>query len=111
MSIFNLFSRRTSAPVARERLQILLAHERGDGAGNSKLIALLQKEVLAAIAKHVDVDPEKVHIKMERHDEVSLLEIDVEIPTPKPHDGRGAGLTAGAARTSVRTAHRAGQAA
>ena len=87
MSIFSLFNRRTSAPVARERLQILLAHERGTNC-NSDLIALLQKEVLAAIAKHIDVDPDKVQIKMERREEVSLLEIDVEIPTPKPKGGK-----------------------
>jgi cell division topological specificity factor len=112
MNIFSMFSRRTSAPVARERLQILLAHERGGTTSNADLIALLQKEVLAAIAKHIDVDPDKVQIKMERRDEVSLLEIDVEIPTPSPKGGKPQDKTAPEIRTTSRVAsQRAGRAA
>lgn len=113
MNIFNLFVRRTTAPVARERLQILLAHERGGTTCNSDLIALLQKEVLAVIAKHIDIDPDKVQIKMERREEVSLLEIDLEIPTPNPRGGKSAERAE--AKTTDRKARslreRAGQAA
>lgn len=79
MNIFGLFGRRgATAPVARERLQILLAHER-KSAQDSNLIALLHKEVLVAISKHIAVDPEKVMVKMHRKDDMSLLEIDIEI--------------------------------
>ncbi|HLH96575.1 MAG TPA: cell division topological specificity factor MinE [Xanthobacteraceae bacterium] len=80
MSVFGLFSRRGSAPVARERLQILLAHERGFRNGKSDLLAVLREEILAVIQKHVSVDPDNVQIKMDRGDAVSLLEIDIEIP-------------------------------
>lgn len=79
MSLFGLFGRRAAtAPVARERLQILLAHER-KSARDSNLIAILHKEVLAAISKHIAVDPEKVMVKMHRKEDVSLLEIDIEM--------------------------------
>ena len=79
MNLFGLFGRRSgSAPVARERLQILLAHER-KSTGNSNLIAVLHKEVLAAISKHIAVDPDKVAVKMHRKEDMSLLEIDIEI--------------------------------
>ncbi|MFO1124991.1 MAG: cell division topological specificity factor MinE [Methylocystis sp.] len=79
MSLFGLFGRRaTTAPVARERLQILLAHER-KSARASNLIAVLHKEVLAAISKHIAVDPDKVMVKMHRKEDMSLLEIDIEI--------------------------------
>ncbi|HEX8416354.1 MAG TPA: cell division topological specificity factor MinE, partial [Methylobacterium sp.] len=57
MSLLNFFGRRTSAPVARDRLQILLAHERAIVSGKPDLVALLREEILAAIAKHVTVDP------------------------------------------------------
>ena len=40
MSIFSLFRKQTSAPVARERLQVLLAHERAS-VGQSDLVAIL----------------------------------------------------------------------
>ena len=54
MRLFSFLGRRGSAPVARERLQILLAHER-TLTGKSDLIAVLQEEILAVIARHVAV--------------------------------------------------------
>jgi cell division topological specificity factor len=79
MSVFGLFRRRGSAPVARERLQILLAHERGMR-GQSDLLVILREEILAVIERHVPVERDNVQIKMDRGDAVSLLEIDIEIP-------------------------------
>ncbi len=78
MSLFRFFNRGGSAPVARERLQILLAHERSS-ARNPDLLAVLHKEVLAAISKHVAVEPDKVEIKVHRRDDMSVLEIGIEI--------------------------------
>ena len=80
MNLLALFRRQNTAPVARERLQILLAHERA-AVGGSDLIALLQEEILAVIAKHVSVDRDKVQIKLDRGDPISTLEIDVELPS------------------------------
>ena len=80
MNLFALFNKRTSAPVARERLQILLAHERVD-VGQADLVSLLREEILAVIAKHVAVQGDKVRVKMDRGETVSTLDIDIEIPT------------------------------
>jgi cell division topological specificity factor len=80
MSLLTLFRRRDSAPVARERLQLLLAHERAV-VGGSDLISVLQEEILAVIARHVQVERDKVHIKLDRGDPISTLEIDVEVPS------------------------------
>ena len=79
MSIFRLFGGRGSAPVARERLQILLAYERGMRSP-SDLLAILREELLAVIERHIPVERDNVRIKMDRGDTVSLLEIDIEIP-------------------------------
>ena len=79
MTVFGLFRRRSSAPVARERLQILLAYERGMR-GQSDLLAILREEILAVIERHVPIERDNVQIKMDRGDTVSLLEIDIEIP-------------------------------
>jgi cell division topological specificity factor len=79
MRLIDLFRKKSSAPVARERLQVLLAHERSV-IGKSDLIAVLQEEILAVIAKHVTVDRDAVQIKLDRGDAVSMLEIDVEVP-------------------------------
>jgi cell division topological specificity factor len=80
MSIFKFLRRGGSAPVARERLQILLAHER-NVRGQPDLIAILHDEILAVVGKHVELDPDKVQIKMERGAAVSMLEIDIELPS------------------------------
>lgn len=79
MNLFGFFTRRNSAPVARERLQILLAHERVAGS-QSQLVAVLQEEILAVIAKHMQIDRDKVVVKLDRGNEVSTLEIDIEMP-------------------------------
>lgn len=79
MSLMELFRRRSSAPVARERLQILLSHERA-ARGQPDLLGLLREEILGAIAKHVSVQTENVHVRMDRGASVSTLEIELEIP-------------------------------
>ena len=63
MSLFSFFKARGAAPVARERLQILLAHERV-ALGPRDLVAILRDELLATIARHVEIDPEKLSVKM-----------------------------------------------
>ncbi|MGD9740123.1 MAG: cell division topological specificity factor MinE [Bauldia sp.] len=83
MSLLSFFNRKNSAGVAKDRLQILLAHER-TATGRSDLVALLREEILAVIAKHVSVDKEKVQVKMDRGPTVSTLEVEIEIPTPAP---------------------------
>ncbi len=65
--------------MARERLQVLLAHERALS-GNPDLVAILQREILAVIAKHFPIDGDKVIVKLDRGEQVSTLEIDIEMP-------------------------------
>jgi cell division topological specificity factor len=80
MKLLRFFSgRNASAPVARERLQILLAHERGL-LGQSDLLVTLREEILAVVSKHVVLDPDKVIVKLERGKTVSTLEVDIEVP-------------------------------
>lgn len=79
MNPFGFFKRSGSAPVARERLQILLAHERVERT-QADLVGKLRTEILAVIARHVKLDPDKVQVKMGRGGTVSTLEIDIELP-------------------------------
>jgi cell division topological specificity factor len=88
MNLMSFFSRRTSAPVARERLQILLAHERGVVGGKSDLVAQLREEILAVVRRHVMVEHDNVQVKMNRDSDISTLEIEVEIPVPDPVGAR-----------------------
>ena len=80
MSLLNLFRRSSgSAPVARDRLQILLAHERANRR-QPDLLLRLREEILEVISRHIAIEHDNVRVTMDRGDMVSTLEIDVEIP-------------------------------
>lgn len=80
MSLFDFISRRRStAPVARDRLQVLLSHERAVTGGND-LVTTLKEEILAVIARHMAIERDKVQVKVDRGASVSTLEIDIEMP-------------------------------
>ena len=82
MNLFKLF-RRGTAPIARERLQILLAHER-NARSQPDLLGVLREEILALISRHVSFNPDRVQIKMDRGKSVSTLAVDIEIPNAVP---------------------------
>ncbi len=79
MSVFDLFRRRGSAPVARDRLQVLLAYERSNR-NQPDLVALIREEIMAVITRHVQVDQDDVRVTMDRGETTSTLEIDIHIP-------------------------------
>ena len=78
MSLFDIF-RRGSAPIARERLQVLLSHERA-ARERPDLLSILREEIIAVIGRHVSFELDKVQIKMDRGKSVSTLAVDIEIP-------------------------------
>lgn len=69
----------TTAQTAKERLQILLAHERVD-TSQQDVLPLLQRDILDAIRRHMKIDGDAVDIRMERGEERSSLEINIELP-------------------------------
>jgi len=93
MSMFSFFRRPSqtrSAETARDRLQILLAHER-TGRATPDVLPLLQREIIEVIERHMKVGGDSVDIKIERGDDLSMLEINIELP--------GATTLAGSAST------------
>ena len=95
MNLLRLFgSRNATAPVARERLQILLAHERGL-LGQPDLLVTLREEILAVVSRHVQLDPDKVIVKLDRGKTVSTLEVDIEVPNGFEKVVRGRQAAAG----------------
>jgi cell division topological specificity factor len=48
--------------------------------GQPDLLGLLREEILAVVSKHVRLDPDKVIVRMDRGEEVSTLEVDIEVP-------------------------------
>jgi len=83
MSLFNFARKKQpkSAQTAKNRLQILLAHERsGGGASETDYLPMLQRDIVAAIRKHIPIGDKDVDVRMERGDEMSSLEINIELP-------------------------------
>jgi len=83
MGLFDYFrnSRDDSAAVAKERLRIIVAHERAERNGPSYL-PRLQKEILQVIEKYVKVDPHDVQINLDREDDCEILALNIVLPDP-----------------------------
>ena len=81
MSLFDFFfpKRTASASVAKERLQIVLAHERA-GRDSPEFLPRLQKELLAVVAKYIAIKEDMITVSVGKEGNASVLEINVEMP-------------------------------
>ena len=84
MSLFSFARKKQqpkSAQTAKDRLQILLAHERSSsGKAEVDYLPMLQRDIVAAIRKYVPIGETDVDVRMERGDQMSSLEIKIELP-------------------------------
>lgn len=85
MSFLSFFlgeKKKNSAHVAKERLQLILAHERsGRNAGGSPdYLPALQKELVAVISKYIQINPNDIKVNFERQDDLEILEVKIELP-------------------------------
>ena len=78
---FLLGEKKKTASVAKERLQIILAHERsGRGTAAPDYLPALQRDLVAVISKYVKIDPEQLKVQLERQDNLEVLDIKIELP-------------------------------
>ncbi len=76
---FLLGEKKKTASVAKERLQIILAHER-TGRGAPAYLPALQRDLVAVIGKYVKIDPSHLKVNVERQDNLEVLEVKIELP-------------------------------
>ena len=86
MSFFRRFldglqGNKKSANVARERLQIVLSHQRTDD-GDIDFLPKLRHELLTVICKYVQINQDQVNVQLQRTDNCSVLELNITLPTP-----------------------------
>ncbi|SAH96515.1 cell division topological specificity factor MinE [Bordetella ansorpii] len=79
---FLLGEKKKTAAVAKERLQIILAHERSGRGDSPDYLPQLQQELVAVISKYVQINPEDIKVNLERQDTLEVLEVKIEIPQP-----------------------------
>ena len=78
---FLLGEKTKTASVAKERLQIILAHERsGRNAAEPDYLPELQRDLIAVISKYIHINPDDIRVNLERHDNLEILEVKIELP-------------------------------
>ena len=84
MGIFNfLFSpNRNSAAIAKERLKIVLAHERASNSAPD-FLPKLQKELIDVVARYVAISDQMIRVNVGKSGETSVLEINIELEDAK----------------------------
>ncbi len=81
MNFKSLFQRepKASAAAARERLKIIVAHERSLR-GQPEFLPRLRQDILDVVKRYVAVSHDQVQVQMDQHDMMSVLEINVTFP-------------------------------
>jgi cell division topological specificity factor len=73
--------RKSSASVAKDRLQLILINERSGGsARNPDFLPQLQKELIDVISKYVHINPDDIKVNLDRQDALEVLEVKIEMP-------------------------------
>ncbi len=81
MSLMDYFRKEqtSTASIAKERLQILVAHDRASSRGPDYL-PKMQQELLAVIRKYIAISDDQVHVNLEQQGTASVLELNVMLP-------------------------------
>ena len=81
---FFLGEKKKTASVAKERLQIILAHERNSlNADEPDYLPALQRELVAVISKYIKINPDDIKVQLDRQDNLDVLEVKIELPDRK----------------------------
>jgi len=78
---FLLGEKKKTATVAKERLQLIIAHEKSGNASHNYLPAL-QRELIAVISRYVKIADEDIQVHLERQGQLEVIEVKIEIPQP-----------------------------
>ena len=77
---FLLGEKKKTASFAKERLQIILAHERSGRNVRADYLPQLQQELIAVISKYVNISPDDIKVSIEKQDDLEVLEVKIELP-------------------------------
>ena len=82
MKFFDYFRKdvaQQSASTARDRLHIVVAHQRA-ARNQPDFLPEMQQEIIRVIQKYVNVDQDKVSVQLDRNENCSVLELNVTLP-------------------------------
>ena len=87
MGFFKFFKSRTedsSASVAKDRLQVLIAHER-TGRSGPDYLPMLKQDILDVIKKYVEVDDDALSVQLDSNENCDVLELNITLPEADPN--------------------------
>ena len=77
-----------SAALAKERLQIIVTHERGSRRGGGPdYLPKLKKELLEVVRKYVHVDQSQIKVHLDRDGDCEVLELNITLPDEEQRMG------------------------
>ncbi|GMV34778.1 MAG: cell division topological specificity factor MinE [Chloroflexi bacterium] len=79
----NFFTRKRSAATAKERLQLVLVHDRTDLSPGQ--LESLKDDLIKAISQYIEIDPEAVRIEIEKDGRAQRLVADIPLKSPSRH--------------------------
>lgn len=82
MALFDFFrrTRKKSAAIAKDRLQIIVARERSTTRNAPWYLPQLQQELLQVIAKYEHIDVEAVSVNLDTTNGSEVLELNIVLP-------------------------------
>ena len=86
MTLFSLIfgNKPKTATIAKERLQLIIAHERNGLSGKKEFLPEMQKELIAVISKYVAINPDDIKVSLEKQGNYEVLEVNIVLPEGKP---------------------------
>lgn len=83
MSIFDLlkFKNKSSASTAKERLQIVVSHQRANNGNKPDYLPQLHRELLEVVSKYTNIDRERIQVQLQNEGDFSVLELNITIPS------------------------------
>ena len=84
MSLLSLIfgNKPKTAAVAKERLQLIIAHERNGLTSKPDFLPDLQKDLITVISKYVSVNPDDIKVSLEKQGNYEVLEVNIVLPEP-----------------------------
>ena len=84
MSLLNYLSRKNNKPsasLAKERLQIILAHERAS-MNRADYLPALKRDLLEVVGRYININADDIKINLEKEGDTEILELNIALPDP-----------------------------
>ncbi|MDY0071119.1 MAG: cell division topological specificity factor MinE [Thauera sp.] len=72
--------KKKTAQIAKNRLSLLIAHERSAGAPTFDFLPALQRELIEVISKYVSVNQNDIKVQLDKQDNMDVLEVNIVLP-------------------------------